>query len=347
MATVESNFRRLGTSRSRRLLSGSRIALVVLIGWFLLARWAGISLSMRTQAAVYLFGMVALNLPYGGYEHMVNLDPRELSFGLRYIAAYLALVVGFVAVFFVAPVVGLALAIAVAVAKGGHGGLRVLDATVGTSHLKTTAQRALAAFVRGGTVMIVPLFFWPGDFAAFSTFMVDMFEMGAFASVAPHFDALRYGLGAVFAVAAVSHVAVGYLRHETLSTWATDAGETALLIAYFAVVPVVVAVGLYFPLWYSARQSARIAAVESDTPDPGPDSSRTAPGTAVAAFVGGAIATFALAGLLFVLLPNPMAGGTLLISGVAFFTVFISIIALPHVVVGSWFDTDRGIWYVP
>jgi len=32
---------------------------------------------------------------------------------------------------------------------------------------------------------------------------------------------------------------------------------------------------------------------------------------------------------------------------VAFWSVFISIVALPHIVVGSLLDQDRGIWYVP
>ena len=67
----------------------------------------------------------------------------------------------------------------------------------------------------------------------------------------------------------------------------------------------------------------------------------------IVAFVLGTAATFSLAALIATLAPNPMSGGTLLISGVAFFSVFISIIALPHVVVGGWLDTDRGIWYTP
>jgi len=346
MATVETRLRRLRTDRERWLLSASRVILVALIGWFLLARWANVSFDMRTQAGIYLFGMVALNLPYGGYEHMSNLRNRGLPFSARYLGLYVLMVAGFVALFFLAPVVGLAVAIAVAVTKGGHGGLRVLDTLVGTDHLRTKPQRALAAFVRGGTVMIVPIYFWPGDFAAFSTFMVDIFRPGAFASVAPYYGDFRVVLGAVFAVAVATHVGLGFLRREEPASWAVDAGETALLIAYFAVVPVVIAVGLYFPLWYSMRQSARAEAVRSTLPDPDPESIPS-PHRVIVAFIGGAVATFGLAALIATLAPNPMSGGTLLVSGVAFFSVFISIIALPHVVVGSWLDRDRGIWYTP
>ena len=346
MATVESRIARLRSDRERWLLSASRIVLVALVGWFLLAQGANTTFDMRTQAGIYLFGMVVLNLPYGGYEHMSNLRNRGLPFGARYVGIYLLMVAGFVALFVVAPVAGLALAITVAVAKGGHGGVRVLDALVGTDHLRTKPQRALAAFVRGGTVMIVPIYFWPGDFAAFSTFMIDIFRPGAFAAVAPYYGALRVALGAVFAVAVAVHVGLGFVRRDGLSTWAVDAGETALLIAYFAVVPVVIAVGLYFPLWYSMRQSARAEAVRSTLPSPDPDAVPS-PGRVIAAFIGGTMATFGLAALLATLAPNPNSGGTLLVSGVAFFSVFISIIALPHVVVGDWLDHDRGIWYTP
>ncbi len=68
---------------------------------------------------------------------------------------------GFVGLFLAAPVAGLALALTVAMAKGGLGGLQVLEATSGTDHLQTRFQRGLAAAVRGGAVMLVPIVFWP------------------------------------------------------------------------------------------------------------------------------------------------------------------------------------------
>jgi Brp/Blh family beta-carotene 15,15'-monooxygenase len=346
MATAETRIGGFRTDGEGWLLSASRIALIALLIGFLLAQWANVTFDMRTQAGIYLFGMVALNLPYGGYEHMSNLRHRGLPFGARYIGLYLLFVAGFIRLFFAAPVAGLALAVGVAVTKGGHGGLRVLDTLVGTDHLRTKPQRALAGFVRGGTVMIVPIYFWPGDFAAFSTFMVAIFQPEVFAAVTPYFGEFRVALGGLFAVAVAAHVGLGFSRRDGLGSWLVDTGETALLIAYFAVVPVVIAVGLYFPLWYSLRQSARTEAVRAELPSDDPESIPS-PHAVIAAFIGGTIATFALAALVAMLAPNPMSGGTLLVSGVAFFSVFISIIALPHVVVGSWLDTDRGIWYAP
>jgi Brp/Blh family beta-carotene 15,15'-monooxygenase len=332
----------------------SRAALLALCVGFAAAHAAGIRMAPRAQYATYLVGMVALNLPHGGYEHFANLRSRGLAFGWRYVATYLVGILAFLAVLFVAPVVGLALAVGVAMAKGGNGGLHVLDATTGTGHLRTRAQRALAVAVRGGAVMAVPIVCWPGTFHTFSAYMVNVFDPGALAPLARWFDVTRPLIGGAYALAALAHVGLGFARSaddaEARRSWLVDAGETALLIAYFAVVPVVVAVGLYFPFWYSARQVARTTAVED--PDDGPGLFGVEDPTRVAlvawlVLIAGAAATAGLAAGVYYLAPNPLGGAPPLAGAVAFWSIFISVIALPHVVVGSWYDRERGIWYVP
>jgi len=320
----------------------SRVALLALTAGFGLAALAGTTPGLRAQMAAYLFGMVALNLPHGGYEHLENLRHHGLPFGARYVAAYLAVVAGFVALFFLRPVVALAVAFATAVAKGGGGDLRVLDAVVGSDHLATRPQRALAAFVRGGAVMIVPLVFWTGTYYTFSTYMLSLFDPGAVAGLWGQMETGAVVLGGLYAVAVVAHLGLGYWTGGLSASWLTDVGETALLIAYFAVVPVVVSIGLYFPLWYSTRQTGRVVAVTRDEPRDG-----LSAGAAIALFTAGAITTGAVAALLWVVVPNPLANAGIPAGLVAFYTIFICIVALPHVVVGEWLDTKRGIWYVP
>jgi len=336
---------------TNRPLTVSRLALVAVAFAFGALRLAGVSLSLPTQAGIYLFGMVALNLPHGGYEHFANLRRRRLSFRWRYLGLYLGLVAAFGGLFVLAPVAGLALAIGVAVAKGGHGGLRVLDATTGTDHLDTRFQRALAVAVRGGAVMAVPIFFWPGVFEAFSHYMVAIFDPGALAGYATYFGTTGWLVGGGWALAAVTHVGLGYVRGGGQS-WVADAGETLLLGTYFAVVPVVVAVGLYFPLWYSTRQVGRDIAVEERRGTGGPDVLEFDDPQRVVLvtwglLLAGAVLTFAIAGLLYWFAPNPLGTVSPLVGGVAFWSVFVSIIALPHVVVGAWFDREQGIWFVP
>jgi Brp/Blh family beta-carotene 15,15'-monooxygenase len=343
--------RAFGLRTGNPLLVLSRIGLVGLAGLFLLFGAAGVSLSLETQGWIYLFGMVALNLPHGGYEHFSNLRRRELSFRWRYLGLYVAMVAAFVGLFFVAPLAGLALAITVAVAKGGLGGVSVLDATTGTGHLRTRPQRLLAAAVRGGAVMAVPIFAWPGTFSAFSSYMVSIFEPGVMAAAAPYFEVTRWLVGGGWALAALAHVGLGYARGGGPG-WLADAGETALLGAYFYVVPVVVAVGLYFPLWYSTRQVARSVAIDDRRGTGGPDLlgfERPEHVTLAAGglLLAGAILTFAIAAALFRFAPNPLGGAPTVVGAVAFWSVFVSIIALPHVVVGSLFDREQGIWFVP
>jgi Brp/Blh family beta-carotene 15,15'-monooxygenase len=344
-----------GSSATPPALSVSRAALLVVLVAVGGARLAGLSVPDRPQWAVYLLGMVAMNLPHGGYEHLDNLRRRTAGFQTRYVAAYLALVAGFVALLFLAPLAGLTLACLVVVAKGGHGGVKVLDALGASAHLRTRPQRALAALVRGGAPMAVGLAAFPADFHAFSSLMVGIFG-GTLGPVGARVETVRLVVGGGFALALLAHLALGVVRGGGRS-WLVDAGESLLLAAYFAVVPVVLAVGLYFPFWYSARQVARTSAVETDPFEArrgeGPlslldaDDPRTVALGAWGVLVGGALATGALAAGLFWLAPNPLGGGPLLAGAVAFWSVFVSVIALPHVVVGSWLDDGRGIWYVP
>ena len=148
------------------------------------------------------------------------------------------------------------------------------------------------------------------------------------------------------------HIGLGYVRGGGRS-WLVDAGESLLLAGYFAAVPVLVAVGLYFPLWYSARQVARTRTVEEPHPDDegrdllGGNDPATAARRAWFVLSAGALATFSVLGAVYWLFPNPLAGVGLLPGAVALWSVFVSIVALPHVVVGSVLDTERGIWDVP
>lgn len=338
-------------------LAVSHIGLLVLTVGFGVGRLAGFEMSLRVQAGVYLLGMVAMNLPHGGYEHFDNLRQRATRFQGGYVGVYLLSIALFVGLFFVAPVAGLALAVSVAVAKGGMGGLKVMDAVPGTDHLRTKPQRWLAAAVRGGTVMVVPMIFWPELFYAFSSIMVNIFEPGALAGVAGDLGTRRLALAGGYGTLLATHLGLGYWRGAGTGSFVVDAAETLLLVTYFAVVPVVVAVGLYFPLWYSTRQVARTTAVddeavESDT-DGGlldfldADDPRLVALGAWGVLIAGSIATFGLAALVWTVAPRPLGGASLLPGLVAFWSIFVSIIALPHVVVGGWLDRERGIWYVP
>jgi len=322
----------------------SRAALLGLTVLFAAMTLSGSLPSLETQMVIYLVGMVALNLPHGGYEHFSNLRYRGLPFGSRYVLLYVTAIAGFILLFVLAPLVALALAFATAVAKGGHGDLRVMDAIVGSAHLQSRLQRSLAAFVRGGAIMIVPLYFFPETYYTFSAYMLAMFDPGLSSVLWGAMETSRPLLAGIYAVALLTHLGWGVATAGVSASWLADLGETSLLVSFFAIVPVVVSIGLYFPLWYSMRQSGRSAYVHRETAD---DHDGLPVPVVWGAFVVGAFATGVVAALLWVVAPNPLGNAGLLPGLVAFYTIFICIVALPHVVVGEWLDTDRGIWYVP
>jgi Brp/Blh family beta-carotene 15,15'-monooxygenase len=308
-----------------------------------MAALLGVSLSMTVQMVGYLVGMVALNLPHGGYEHFDNLRNRRVSFSLRYIVLYLGFLGSFLGLFFVAPVLALALAFSTAVVKGGHGGLKVMDVLCGTDHLKTSVQRALAIVVRGGAIMLVPLLAWPGVYISFSTYMAQIFGAQPPLPLATHLPEIQSAVGTVYGLALVGHLAGGYYTGGLSASWLTDLAETTLLVTYFTVVPMMLAVGLYFPLWYSLRQTARATATADA--EPAPD--RLSLPLTWAAMVLGALVTFGLMAGFYFLVPHPLGNAGLLAGSVAFYTIFVCLLALPHIVVGDWLDRQRGIWYVP
>lgn len=346
--------RQFAASTGPTVMMISRAALIGLIVLFVAVRLAGITVTLQTQAAIYLLGMVALNLPHGGYEHFSNLRRRAMRFRGKYIIGYLLMATAFMGIFILTPVIGLAIAIAIAVAKGGGGDLYALQITAGTDHIQSRAHRLLAVAARGGAVMAVPIVAFPETFHAFSSLMIGMVDPGGLTGIARYFDVTRILIGVGYAMVVIGHLGVGYMHRPADGIgWIVDAAETILLIGYFVAVPVVVAVGLYFPLWYSIRQVAREINVETAT-SRGSDllggtdaSTGTVALRAWGILIAGALATAIVAVGFWLAVPNPVPSESTYFGLVAFWSVFISVIALPHVLIGNVLDRQRGIWHVP
>lgn len=320
-------------SAPQRLLWYSRAVLAATTAAVGLGALAGWRPSLAAQAWAYLALMIGLGLPHGGYEHVENLLGRGAGFQWRYLAAYVGLAGAALAAFLLAPLVGFGVALTVTVLKSGHGGLAVLEETGGDDHLRTRPQRALAVAARGGAVMAVPLVAHPDQFWTIGAALLGLFGGGDLAwLLAP---ATRAGLAATYSAALLAHISLGYARGGG-PAWRGEAAEALLLVAFFAVVPPLLAVGLYFPVWYAGRQVARV------------DAAGGLPASRLAAL--GRIArrgalpwTGALAGLAATatLLPQPPGS---VYGWVALYTAFVVAIAVPHVAVGSWLDRRRGIW---
>lgn len=364
MSNVLRRYGNRSLPREWRLLVPSWVAIGVvtlLIGGL---RAAGYSIPMSVQLLGYLVGLVAINLPHGGFENLQNLRTRSARFQAGYAVGFVALIAAFIGLLMLNAVLGVFLMIVVLVLKGGFGGMAVLEAVTGSDHIKHRVQTWLGAGVRGGATMLVPYLAFPETFEQYTAFMVDIFDQGALAAATYAFHPLSYQLLPVaFGALVFTHLGLGYYFDPGTGTWIADAIESLLLVVFFATVPVVLAVGLYFPLWYSARQVARSAAVDDQRPVEenawmaGDDrSGHVASVLNWSMFIiGGVLTGLLLAGLWFLAPESAIAitdgayestTTVYLAAGVVFYTVFVSIIALPHVIIGGLLDR-QGIWFIP
>ena len=110
--------------------------------------------------------------------------------------------------------------------------------------------------------MAVPIVAFPESFHRFSELMVSMIHPEGIGAIGSYFSITGPLIGIGYGLVFIGHVWLGFRNREGTGSWEIDVAETILLVVYFAIVPVVIAVGLYFPLWYSARQIARELSVD-------------------------------------------------------------------------------------
>ncbi|WP_135363985.1 Brp/Blh family beta-carotene 15,15'-dioxygenase [Halosimplex halophilum] len=338
MAHADPEFSLPGAERAGptgRLLRASRAVFLWLTVAFAVATYAGVTLPLAAQAAVYLSLMGTVSLYHGGFEHVANLRGRVESLQARYLAAYVGLLGAALALFAAAPVAGLVVAVGITVLKAGHGGIAVRRRVRSGDGLGTWRARLVGAAVRGGAVMVVPYLAAPSVFSAVAYAMAGLFASDP--AVGWLFDPVRRAfVGGCYAGLLLGYLAATRGTADP-SAWRAEAAEVGLLVAFFAVVPPIVAVGVYFPCWYATRQVARMT---DGSPDATlADALRRVLRDGALPWVG---ALAVLAGLV-VWLPEPPTSA---VGWVAVYSVFVACVAVPHVVVGSWLDRTRGIWSV-
>jgi Brp/Blh family beta-carotene 15,15'-monooxygenase len=311
----------------------------------------GVSVPLEVQYLPLAASVAVLGLPHGAVDHLALERSRGESpthRGMALVGGLYALVGGaYLALWYVAPVASFVLFIAITWVHWGQGDVYALVAVEGADHLRTRGQRALAAVVRGGLPMLVPLLSYPGQYREVASLLVGRFGVTA-ADLAPLFGVeTRLTIGTGFAVVTVVALALGARRGEGTADpgWRVDALETGLLWAYFLAVPPVLAIGVYFCLWHSVRHIARLALV-----DPGGARAleRGAWRPALARFARDAapltLVSLLVLGAFYLLVP---VRPTDLPETVGLYLVLIAVLTLPHVVVVSLMDRAEGVWSVP
>ena len=309
---------------------------------------AGLRVPGWIQYLPFAASLVLFGLPHGAVDHLVpsrlagrNADGRSV---LAVVLLYVVLSSLCLALWFVAPVAAFVLFVCVTVFHWGAGDLHALlffgpDGLGGMGR----ASRVLLLLLRGGLPMLIPLLFFPDAYREVATAAAGLFGADATALSGVFSPAYRIAVGTALAAVALLFLlrAAGELAGERRALLPV-ALETLLLFAFFAAVPPVLAVGLYFTLWHAPRHVARLVLLDSA----GARYLRAGrPVCALARFARQAapLTVLALALLVGLYLAVPRATedpGSLL----ALYLVLVSALTLPHASLVTYMDARQGVW---
>ena len=215
------------------------------------------NLAVRWQFWPFVVGMVFLGLPHGALDHLAPLFLLHKRLTPRYLAAfvlgYAALVFVYLAFWHVFPLAALAVFLICSWLHWGQGDAYFLSVFVGQPRPKTSAERLLIWAVRGGLPIVLPPLVHPAAFTAVANGILGWY--GRHSAWALTSGLRELGLAALgLAVVAYAWQSWTLCRR---AFW-RDMGEMALLGIYFTLVPAILAVGVYFCAWHSARHIARL-----------------------------------------------------------------------------------------
>lgn len=290
-----------------------------------------------------LASVLVVGLPHGAADHRAVWRLSEWSRRRAYAAVgglYLVLGAVAIAVLFVRPALGVVAFLALTVAHWGQGDRWPLAAAVGADLHGTRRRRVLAGAVRGGLPVAVPLAVHPAPARRVLAAVVGRFDPAAAARLEWLFaPRTRFAVLGCLGALTVLSLSLGRPRAwgpDERRAWRLDAAETALLAGYFAVVPPVLAVGLYFACWHSLRHVVRLALAD---PVAGEALADGRPGVAAVRFARDAAplsaAALALLAVLAVVVPVAPAS----VPGAA--GVYLALLAAltpAHAVVVAWME---------
>ena len=213
--------------------------------------------SARWQFIPFLLGMVFLGLPHGALDHFAPLfllhrriTPRYL---ILFVLGYGALVAIYLFLWRVWPLGSLAVFLLFSWLHWGQGDAYFLEVFENRPPLKSWAERLTVWLVRGGLPIVLPALVFPQVFTQVAGGILHWYGGST--------GRLLDGPGRVFGLVALSALTSLYLWQSWQAYkegfW-RDAGESGLLLAYFSLVPPILAVGVYFCVWHSARHLARL-----------------------------------------------------------------------------------------
>lgn len=308
----------------------------------------GVQISPWAQFVPFLASLLVLGLPHGALDHLVpariSLTPvRRSVTGVSILYLVLGAVV--LATWLVFPLAAFVIFIGITWYHWGQGDLHAVVAFHGATHLRSVLSRALTIVVRGGLPMLVPLLAFPEAYLNVVTTTAALFRDQPPIPAGAVENARRLGV-IVLPTAAIllfSMTAVHRRRIRITRSWLTDLAEVLLLATFFAVVPPILAVGMYFCFWHALRHIVRLQLID------------TAAATALRAgqvarslriFARDAVPTTAVALLVLVIATviTGVTGGHDASRLLGVYLVLLSALTLPHVVIVTYMDHRERLW---
>jgi Brp/Blh family beta-carotene 15,15'-monooxygenase len=194
--------------------------------------------------------------------------------------------------------------------------------------------------------MLVPLLAFPETYRTVAESTVGLFAPAGVGFLSWAFEpSFRLLAGVAFALFAVGVLVSDYgsaKKSGARGVWLVDIAETIILALYFALVPPVLAVGLYFCVWHAPRHVARLVLLDEKSAC-ALEMGRVAPALVRFARDAAPLTVVALVVLLGLYLAMPQAGAGPSVL-LALYLVLVSVLTLPHVVVVSFMDVRQNLW---
>ncbi|MFZ7089318.1 Brp/Blh family beta-carotene 15,15'-dioxygenase [Curtobacterium sp. RRHDQ10] len=300
---------------------------------------AGTRVPMAAQLIPFAVSILVFGLPHGALDHLViaRLDRRAGRTRSIVIAVAVYGVVGAAtfALWCVAPAAGFAAFIAIIWFHWGQGDLWV-DRLLGDGATGRGGSVVTVA-ARGALPMILPLATQPDAYAAVVDRTTALLGTGAHPSPTLHVGAaVRIAAATVVVVLLVAHLVV---VHRSGATMTRQVGETVVLAAFFALVPPVLAVGLYFTLWHAVRHIVRLELLD---PVAAGQLRRRELLRPFLRFARQAWPITAIAVAMLVVL-----GVALRRVDLGVYLILIAALTTPHTVIVAWMDRRQRTWGPP
>jgi beta-carotene 15,15'-dioxygenase len=315
-----------------RVLAPVTVVLAVLALACAVVRAAGADIPMPVQLVPFVVSILVFGLPHGALDHLVPARLRPETSRLRSVTVVvvLYLVVGSATALLwaAAPLAGFAAFIAITWFHWGQGDLFV-DRLL-RDGVPNRWGAALTVCLRGALPMVVPFVTQPDD------------ALRVVAGTASSVGGATHGVLVVPAgVAGAVVVLVLVVAHlvalrRTGVPLARQAWEDVVLLVVFAVVPPVLAVGLYFTLWHAVRHILRLELTDPVSAD------QLHRGRLLAPFL-----RFARQAWPVTVVAVAMLVGLAAVLHRADLGVYLALIAAlttPHTVVVTWMDRRQRTW---